>query len=69
MSRQRGLPAHLQAVQCRTEAHLSVTDTSAPKPWLAGADPLLGSTDGTLTELRTGRLGAAGGNKNEGGGG
>ena len=45
------------------------TDTSAPKLWLAGADPLLGSMDGTLIELRTGRLGAAGGNKNEGGGG
>ena len=45
------------------------TDTSAPKPWLAGADPLLRSTDGMLIELRTGRLGAAGGNKNEGGGG
>ena len=45
------------------------TDTSAPKPWLAGADPLPGSKDVTVTELRTGQLGAAGGNKNDGGGG
>ena len=29
-------------------------DTSAPKLWLAGAGPLLRSTDGMLTELQTG---------------
>ena len=45
------------------------TDTSAPKPWLAGADPLPRSKDVAVTELQTGRLGAAGGNKNDGGGG
>ena len=36
-------------------------DTSAPKPWLAGADPLLRSTDGTLTEPWMGWLEAVGG--------
>ena len=45
------------------------TETSAPKPWLAGADPLRGSKDAGVTELRTGRLGAAGGIKNDGEGG
>ena len=42
-------------------------DTSVPTPLPGGEDPLLGSTDGTLTEPLMGRLGATGVNRYEGG--
>ena len=44
-------------------------ETSAPEPWLAGADSLRGPKDAAVAELHTGRLGAAGGIKKDGGGG
>ena len=42
------------------------TGTSVSTPLPDGEDPLLGSTDGTLTEPLMGRLGAAGVNRYEG---